>query len=265
MSRSLAKQSLILVGITLGVALGAQAHDGKPESKEVCAGFVVLSSGYAVLSAMPAGPDHSMHATPSAPAAAGAQTSGHHAAASHGHAMAHKDHGQQAMGQPASRTMPAEKAPAEPLLGFQHGQDIVPQAGMTCVPVGDVENNAWMTVSPESNLVVLAKSLKGALAHNSRANESLALEIVLDGKSVEQAQVRLLARMPHHDRRLPGGHGPANDPDVQGLEAKYDTAQGRYVVPTVDFSMSGPWLFEVQIQQENTMHKAYFATEIGEE
>ena len=70
--------------------------------------------------------------------------------------------------------------------------------------------------------------------------------------------------MPHHDRRMPGGHGPANDPDVKGLAAM-PQGNGDYTVPTIDFNMGGPWLFEVQIQDGSTMHKAYFATEVGEE
>jgi hypothetical protein len=63
---------------------------------------------------------------------------------------------------------------------------------------------------------------------------------------------------------MPCGHGPANDPDVTGIEAALD-AQGRYTVPTVDFSMAGPWLFEVRIQQDGQTHNAYFAGKVGEE
>jgi hypothetical protein len=77
---------------------------------------------------------------------------------------------------------------------------------------------------------------------------------------IEQAQVRLLVRMPHHDRQTPGGHGPANDPDVQGLVAQ-ELGQGRYRVSTVDFTMPGPWLFECRWAS----HKAYFTASVGEE
>jgi hypothetical protein len=36
-------------------------------------------------------------------------------------------------------------------------------------------------------------------------------------------------------------------------------------IPTVDFTMGGPWLFEVQVQAGSETHKAYFAASIGEE
>jgi hypothetical protein len=81
---------------------------------------------------------------------------------------------------------------------------------------------------------------------------------------VEQAQVHLLARMPHHDQRMPGGHGPANDPDVQGIVAQ-PAGQGRYTIPTVDLTMAGPWLFEVHVQRGAETYKAYFAADVGEE
>ena len=87
---------------------------------------------------------------------------------------------------------------------------------------------------------------------------------MLDGKPVEEGQVLLLARMPHHDRRMPGGHGLANDPDVEGLAAT-PKGNGDYAMPTVDFSMGGAWFFEVHLKKGGKMYKAYFATEIGEE
>ena len=68
--------------------------------------------------------------------------------------------------------------------------------------------------------------------------------------------------MPHHDRTVKGGHGPANDPDVEGLEAQPGPA-GRYTVPTVDFSMPGSWLFEVEIGQGGKVSRAYFASKVG--
>jgi hypothetical protein len=100
----------------------------------------------------------------------------------------------------------------------------------------------------------------------SRANEALMLTVRrTDAGALEtQPQVRLLARMPHHDRRMPGGHGLANDPDAQGLEAQLDN-EGRYRVPTVDFSMAGAWLVEVQVQQSGNVYQAYFAVDVGEE
>jgi hypothetical protein len=70
--------------------------------------------------------------------------------------------------------------------------------------------------------------------------------------------------MPYHDHRMPGGHGTANDPDVQGFVAQRHE-QGRYLVPTVDFSMPGPWLFEIQLQDGTTTSWAYFAVDVGEQ
>jgi hypothetical protein len=58
--------------------------------------------------------------------------------------------------------------------------------------------------------------------------------------------------------------GCINDPDVQGIVAQ-PGGQGRYTIPTVDFTMGGPWLFEIQVQEGSETHKAYFAAAIGEE
>jgi hypothetical protein len=135
---------------------------------------------------------------------------------------------------------------------------------MTCVPVGNTTSTAWTAVSASPAWLVTATSGDGILAHNSRANASLSLHIVQDGKPVEHGTVRLITRMPHHDSRMPGGHGPTNDPDVQELAAM-PQGKGDYRVPTIDFNMGGPWLFEVQLQDGGTMHKAYFATQVGEE
>jgi hypothetical protein len=149
-------------------------------------------------------------------------------------------------------------------MGYTHGQEIVPQADMLCVPVGSPSTVTWTAVSHASTLAVSAESLKGALTHGSRAHAAFTLTVRLDGAPIDAAQVRLLARMPSHDRRMPGGHGPANDPDVRGIVAQAD-GQGRYTIPTVDFTMGGPWLFEVQVQEGSETHKAYFAAAIGEE
>ncbi|WP_179137014.1 FixH family protein [Candidatus Entotheonella palauensis] len=149
-------------------------------------------------------------------------------------------------------------------MGHKHGDDISSGKGMLCVPIGEMASTSWTSVSNSPNLHVSAKSVKGVLAHNSRANEALSLSIMRDGKPVDNAKVRVIARMPHHDHRMPGGHGPANDPDVKGLDA-LTKGKGDYTLPTVDFSMGGPWLFEVHVQDGKTMNKAYFAAEVGEE
>jgi hypothetical protein len=149
-------------------------------------------------------------------------------------------------------------------MGYKHGDDIPTGKDLMCVPIGNMTSTSWTAVSSAPALHVTAPSVKGALAHNSRANESLSLHVTLDGKPVDNSKVRRITRMPHHDRRLPGGHGPANDPDVKGVEAM-PQGQGSYTVPIIDFSMGGSWLFEVQMQHGDSMHKAYFATEVGEE
>lgn len=122
-----------------------------------------------------------------------------------------------------------------------------------------------MAVSPDNSLQVMTASLRGALAHNSRANEGFDITILRSGgKPLENADVHLFARMPHHDHRMPGGHGLANDPDVKGLAVMPDD-QGRYRVNTVDFSMPGPWLLEVVVKNSGETLKAYFAPKVGEE
>jgi len=104
-----------------------------------------------------------------------------------------------------------------------------------------------MGVSQDDALSVAVESLRGALAHNSRANEGFGITVVEPGGTrLENANLQLFVRMPQHDRRMPGGHGPANDPDVKGLVAMPE-GRGRYRVNTVDFSMPGPWLLEVVV------------------
>jgi hypothetical protein len=135
---------------------------------------------------------------------------------------------------------------------------------MPCVTVGDLQATEWTALSSDASLIVKATSLKGPLAHNSRANEAFRFTIERASVPMEQAQVRLMVRMPHHDRGVPGGHGPANDPDVKGLTAQPD-GPGRYTVQSVDFSMAGPWLLELQVQEGAKTQKAYVGVAVGEE
>jgi hypothetical protein len=219
---------------------------------DICAGFVVLPNGYVVLSAMAPG------------STSGMQHSLHHGA---GHGQTSQPHG---MADKQSRDHKPQVQPSrgmqptDHLMGYKHGDAIPTGKGMLCVPIGTMASTSWTSVSAAPAVQVTAKSVKGVLAHNSRANESLSFHIMKDGQPVEQANVHVIARMPHHDHRMPSGHGPANDPDVQGLEAR-PQGKGNYTLPTVDFSMGGPWFFEVRIQDGDTVHKAYFASEIGEE
>ena len=233
----------LLVGLLgcMAVALTGHLHpgeaqEGQHQAKAVCRGFVVLPNGFAVLSGL--------HAHP-APGNAGTQHKEAHAGAT----MADKGH--------------TASAPPH-LMGYTHGQEIVPQADMLCVSIGSPSAVTWTAVSRMPTLTVIAESLKGALTHGSRAHAAFTLTVRQDGVPSDTAHVRLLAHMPSHDRRMPGGHGPANDPDVQGIVAQ-SGGQGRYTMPTVDFTMGGPWLFEVQVQEGSETHKAYFAASIGEE
>lgn len=238
----------------------AAADDTPPQVASVCQGFVVLSNGYAVLSGLRpspmAGMQHDMqHATTH-------QAKAHKTGSQMAHAhqqMTHESHGH-------AGEMNKPSGAQQHLMGYQHGQDVTLQEGMLCVPVGHQDATTWTTVSRDPALSVRAESLKGALTHNSRANEAFALTIMQRGAggSDELSTVRVRVRMPHHDRRMPGGHGLANDPDVQGLVAERDE-EGRYRVPTVDFSMAGVWLVEVQVQQGGNTRRAYFAVDVGEE
>jgi hypothetical protein len=253
---------LVTMAMVLGLAMvvqegrapSASAQHSTDQTASTCPGFVVLSNGFAVLSqpaadtASEAGSHMSHHGAKTDEAMA-RQGDGHHAPQADksmhkDHASNHHDH----------------------LMGYTHGQSITPKEGMLCVPIASPQTTTWRTVSREPALVVTAESVREGLAHNSRQNEGFNFTIKGLHTTPEKgdAQVRLFVRMPQHNHRMPGGHGPANDPDVAGIEAVRD-AQGRYTVPTVDFSMAGPWLFEVQIQQDGQTHNAYFAAQVGEE
>jgi hypothetical protein len=236
-----------------GRAPSASAQHATAQSASACPGFVVLSNGFAVLS-QPA----------DTASKAGLHASQHGAKANK--AMAHKGDGQHAP--PADNSMHEGRAskPQDHLMGYTHGRSITRKEDMLCIPIASPQTTAWKAVSREPSLVVRAESVRESLAHNSRQNEGFKFTIERRGTEQEKddAQVWLFVRMPHHDHRMPGGHGPANDPDVTGIEAALD-AQGRYTVPTVDFSMAGPWLFEVRIQQDGKTYNAYFAGKVGEE
>lgn len=202
---------------------------------EVCRGFVVLHSGFAVLSSVPTTPESG------------------------------KAHAAQSR-QPATGAAPMAQTTQGPehLQGYRHGQEIMPPVGALCVPLARQDATEWTAVSHDSALVVTAASMTGALTHNSRDNEALEVMVTHNGAPVKPADMRLLVRMPHHDRRVPGGHGPANDPDVQGLQGR--PAGGvHYTVRPIDFTMAGPWLLEVRVQQGTEVHTAYFAPNVGEE
>jgi len=173
------------------------------QTANVCHGFVVLPTGFAVLSGIPAVPERApARAMPDQAPAANAMRE-----------------------QGAPRPAPSPQAAAVPahLMDYQHGQDIALQEEMFCVAIGAQEAVTWAAVSLDPALVVRAASLRGVLTSRSRTNAALAVTVSRGSRGpMVQAQVRLLVRMPHHDHRLPGGHGPANDPEVHGLVAHPD-------------------------------------------
>ena len=213
-----------------------KGEEAQRQAEKVCRGFLILPNGFAVLSGLPV-------------SSASDSARGHHGTAHAGATPADQGH--------------TSSAPQH-LMGYTHGQEIVPQEGMRCVPIGDAGILRWTVVGYQATPTVTMESLRGPLTHGSRASVAFALTIRRSGTFVDTAQVRLLARMPHHDQRMPGGHGPANDPDVRGLVAQ-PVGQGRYTVPTVDLTMGGPWLFEVYVQLGAETHTVYFAASIGEE
>lgn len=245
---------LVTMAMVLGLAMvvqegrapSASAQHATDQTTGTCPGFVVLSNGFAVLSQ---------------PADTASEAGSHalHHGAKTDKAMAHQGDGQHAPQADKSRHKGHPSKHQDHLMGYTHGRSITPKEGMLCVPIASPQTTAWKAVSREPALVVMAESVREGLAHNSRQNEGFKFTIERRGTKQEKddAQVRLFVRMP-------GGHGPANDPDVTGIEATLD-AQGRYTVPTVDFSMAGPWLFEVRLQQEGQTHNAYFAGKVGEE
>ncbi|MGE3537943.1 MAG: FixH family protein [Candidatus Tectimicrobiota bacterium] len=237
---ALAWSGLLLTGSLVHGQAQQPTHDhgSHQHGAAVCRGFVVLPNGFAVLSGQTAAPEHGK----GSPAASGA---GHGTGA-----MADKSH--------------AATGTAPHLLGYTHGQAIVPTAEMLCVPMGGAGSQTWKAIGPHDAPLVTVASLKGALTGKNRTNAAFDLQLQQDGKPVEAAQVRVLARMPHHDRRMQGGHGPANDPDVKGVEAEA-TGPGRYAVPLIDFTMSGPWLFEIQVQRGASMQKVYVAPTVADE
>jgi hypothetical protein len=159
---------------------------------------------------------------------------------------------------------PTEHDRGDHLMGLRHGDNINLDFGRLCVPLEEKATTRWTAVSAASLLHVTVKSLRGGLAHNSRANEGFEIIISQASKPISDADVRVVARMPHHDRKMPGGHGPANDPDAHGVAAK-PAGNGRYMLNTVDFNMGGAWLFEVRVKRGSDTTKAYFAARVGQE
>jgi hypothetical protein len=244
------------LAVPLGIARGQHGQDQKIEHKSThpmtssmstgeCRGFVVLPNGYAALSGITdqpgkSGDSHTAHASKQTMA--------------HGNMKDSKSGHEKPMAQMGN----------DHLMGLKHGDNIKVESSRLCVPVNAKATTQWTAVSSDSSLNVSAKSLRGNLAHNSRANVGFELTIAEGSKPLGNAEVRVVARMPHHDKKMAGGHGPANDPDARGMTTK-GAEKGRYVLNNVDFNMGGPWLFEVQVKRGSETSKAYFAATVGQE
>jgi hypothetical protein len=193
-------------------------------NRGACQGFAVLPNGSAVLSGLSA--------------------------------TVHKAH---------TRNETTSTGEADRLMGYQHGQAITLKQGMFCVPVRDGKTTGWFAASRDAGLSITINSLKGLLTSSHR--EPAAFEITLwdnhQGAAVEGATVHLFAHMPHHDRDTPGGHSLANDPGSRGLIAT-PTSPGRHTAQSINFSMPGAWLVEIQVQQEGKAQLAYFATMVDD-
>ena len=245
----------------------SQRHAGAQKSTQVvgrvCPGFVVLPNGHAVLSRLPEdSPKNAPASHSSMTSDQGRMTAGHsHMPQTGAPQQGHLKHG----GQGHGASMSHMAKPSKHLMGYRHGQAITPKQRMLCVPLARRHDKSWTAVSRQLSVFVTAESLRGRLTHGSRSNEGFRLTIMRpgSGRPMDDAKVQVLARMPHHDRRMPGGHGPANDPDVRGMVARREP-DGRYLVGTVDFTMAGPWLLEVRVRQGQKTSLAYFAVLVGE-
>ena len=242
--------TVLLGGLFLcsGVAVGAEKRMQKMKG-EVCKGFVVLSNGMAVMSGLDVKTEMAQ--------------SGSHGQMKLGVKMAKMmDHGK---GHGAKKGHDGKMSlmMKDGLMRHRHGDPIKTKAGQICVPLHDQSRETWDSVSGDKALDVNIRSLRGRLDHNARDNESFELTVKYAGKPVEADHVRFFARMPHHDRMSKGGHGPANDPDVEGVMAKLSKA-GTYKIQTLDFSMPGAWLFEVRVTHGGKTSRAYFASRVGQ-
>ena len=242
--------AVLLGGLFLcsGVAVAAEKHMQKMKDR-VCKGFVVLSNGMAVMSGLDVKAEMAQ--------------SGPHGQMEPGVKMAKKtDHGE-GHGAKKGHDGKMSSMMKDHLMGYRHGDPIQAKAGQICVPLHGQSRETWNSVSGDKALHVSIRSLRGRLEHNARDNEGFDVHVKYAGKPVEAGHVRLFARMPHHDRMSKGGHGPANDPDVEGLMAK-SAGAGAYKFQTLDFSMPGAWLFEVRVTHGGKTSMAYFASRVGQ-
>ncbi|HEY5871200.1 MAG TPA: hypothetical protein VI542_37460 [Candidatus Tectomicrobia bacterium] len=123
----------LLVGLLgcMAVALtgppeAGEAQESQRQAAAICRGFVILPNDFAVLSGV--------HVHP-ASGSAKAQHKATHAGAT----TADKGH---------------TSGGSQHLQGYRHGQEIVPQTGMLCVPLGSPSTLTWTAVGHDPALAV---------------------------------------------------------------------------------------------------------------
>ncbi len=141
--------------------------------------------------------------------------------------------------------------------GGAHDAEVDPAA--RCVQMSS-DLTAGFGASADGAYTVEARSLRGTMSPDAPDNEGLSLMIRHAGAPMSGLDVHFYARMPHHSERVTGGHGPANDFNVEGLPVT-PGAPGTYVVDPIDFNMTGYWLFEARFTADGAERRLYFAME----
>lgn len=132
----------------------------------------------------------------------------------------------------------------------------------TCIPISEDRTRATAT-SMDGAFTVEARSLRGELTTDAPDNEGFALTILRGGeKRTGLTDVRLIARMPHHDHTISGGHGPANDFEAKGFDAVEEPGTGEYIVDPIDFNMGELWFFTVTFTADGFPREAHFAMRV---
>ncbi len=160
--------------------------------------------------------------------------------------------------------MPDQTAMLSGLVDAMHAhdggaEDAGMPAGAQCVAMS-VDPMTGFGSSSDGRYTVEARSLRGAMSPEAPDNEGLSLLIRRDGAPATGLDVRFYARMPQHNSRITGGHGPANDFNVNGMPTAPSTP-GSYVVDPIDFNMAGYWLFEARFTADGAERRLYFAME----
>lgn len=174
------------------------------------------------------------------------------------------DHDAHSHGCVGFNVMPDGMAMLSGLVDTMHAHDGGADGGEVDPAARCVSMSADLTSgvgsSADGMYTVEARSLRGTMSPEAPDNEGLSLTIRRMGTAVSGLDVHFYARMPQHNGRVTGGHGPANDFNVQGL-AVTPGAAGTYVIDPIDFNMVGYWLFEARFTAEGAEHRLYFAME----